>query len=121
MTHATFPALLSEARVIPFLERLADEAPTYSPLELSTSWKNLEGWLLAQLRDDERERLPQLQGLQAASLRTDHERIRNLTWEIAVSIELRCVHVRAIHKLAELLRIRAARAKHVTSDWASMA
>lgn len=90
------------------LERLAVDAPSSS--ELATYWRDFERRLLAELREDERTLLPRLQHPpDTERMLGEHERIRNLAWEVALTTDLGCVHVRAIRKLAALLRERAAR------------
>lgn len=95
-------------RAISSLERLATEAPTSS--ELVARWREFESELLAQLREDERTLLPLLEHpSEAQRTLAENERIRNLTWEVAITSDLGCVHVRAIRKLDALLRQRAER------------
>ena len=95
-------------RAISSLERLASEAPPSH--ELAAYWRDFERRLLAELRDDERTLLPRLaHAPDAERMLAEHERIRNLAWEIAITTDLGCVHVRAVRKLAALLRERASR------------
>ena len=100
-------------RAISSLERLAAEAP--SSRELAACWRDFEGRLLAQLREDERKLVPLLaqpsEAQQVKRSLDEHERLRNLAWEIASTSDLGCVHVRAIRRLAVLLRERAQRSQ----------
>lgn len=104
-------------RAISSLERLAVEAATSG--ELARLWRDFEARLLAELREDERKLLPlracpsEAQKVQRSL--AEHERIRNLAWEIAITTDLGCVHVRAIHRLAAVLRERAQRSQRLMS------
>lgn len=106
MDEVAGSAVSSVVRAISSLEQLATEAP--SSRELVTRWRDFEGALLAQLREDERTLLPLLaQPSEAELALKEHERIRNLAWEIAITTDLGCVHLRAIRKLEAVLRQRA--------------
>lgn len=100
-------------RAISSLERLAVEAPSSS--ELAARWRDFEGRLLSQLREDERKLLPLLahpsEVPRVQQSLAEHERLRNLAWEVALTTDLGCVHVRAISRLAVLLRERAQRSQ----------
>lgn len=92
------------------LERLAAEAPSSS--ELATYWRDFERRLLAELREEESTLLPLLANPpDNEQMLAEHERIRNLAWEVGLTADLGCVHVRAIRKLGALLRERAARSR----------
>ena len=106
MNRAVIPSFENPRQAIQFLSGLSEEAPEWSAAELPNSWRSWERALLAQLRDDERQwwlSLPVIEPELAKKARAEHERIRNLVWEIGVSIDLCCVHVRAIRKLAAVL------------------
>jgi hypothetical protein len=106
-------AWTSMERAISSLERLATEEP--SSRELAAYWRDFERRLLAELREDERTLLPRLaHPPDAVRMLAEHERIRNLAWEVALTTDLGCVHVRAIRKLGVLLRERAARSQPAT-------
>lgn len=101
---------LAVERAIAALERLAHEAPSSS--ELAVRWQDFETTLLAQLREEERALSPLLDHpAQARRAIEEHERIRNLAWEVAVSADLGCVHVLAIRKLRALLHARSQRSQ----------
>jgi hypothetical protein len=107
MKEVVSHAWTSMERAISSLERLATEAPPSR--ELAAYWRDFERRLLAELREDERTLLPCLtHPPDAERMLAEHERIRNLAWEIAITTDLGCVHVRAVRKLAALLRERAA-------------
>jgi hypothetical protein len=92
------------------LERLAVEAPSSS--ELATYWRDFERRLLAELREEESVLLPLLaHPPDSERMLAEHERIRNLAWEVGLTTDLGCVHVRAIRKLGTLLRDRASRSQ----------
>jgi len=99
MTRTLIPTTASSANVVAFVERLALDAPFWDPARLAVVWKDVERRLLRQLREDE----ARSGSAQAQPGRVDYERIRNLTWEVTLSIDLGCVHVRALSLLAELL------------------
>jgi hypothetical protein len=108
MKEVASHAWTSMESAISSLERLAAEAP--SSRELAAYWRDFERRLLAELREDERTLLPSLaHPPDAERMLAEHERIRNLAWEVALTTDLGCVHVRAIRKLGALLRERAAR------------
>jgi hypothetical protein len=108
----------SATNLVAFVDKLAADAPFWDPAKLAVVWKDVERRLLSQLREDER-RSRSLQASpppEAARTSVDYERIRDLTWEVAVSIDLGCVHVRALSRLAELLKeqTRCREAHHVS-------
>lgn len=106
MNPAVIPSFENPRQAIQFLSSLSDDAPAWSAPELARSWFTWERSLLAQLREEERQQSPSLQAAQlglAAKASSEHDRIRNLVWEISVSIDLCCVHVRAVRKLAAVL------------------
>jgi len=92
--------------VVALVEKLAADAPCWDPAQLAVVWKDVERRLLPQLREDERRNssLQAQDAPKAEQSHVDYERMRNLAWEVAISIELRCVHVRALSRLAELLK-----------------
>lgn len=95
--------------VIPLLEKLADDAPFWDPTHLAIVWRDVERRVLEQLREEERQSLASAQAAHpkaAEQAGDERERIRNLAWEITVSIDLGRVHVRAISALAALLQAR---------------
>jgi len=99
----------SPATVVALVEKLAADAPYWDPAQLAAVWKDVERRLLPQLREDERRNksLQAQDAAQAERSRVDYERMRNLAGEVAISIELRCVHVRALARLAELLKAQS--------------
>jgi hypothetical protein len=100
-------------RAISSLERLAIEAPSSN--ELQAYWRDFERRLLAELREDERTLLPLLaHPPDSERMLAEHERIRNLAWEVGITTDLGCVHVRAIRTLGALLRERAGRSQPAT-------
>ena len=106
MNQTVKPTTGNATNVVALVEKLAEDAPFWDPAQLALVWKDVERRLLPQLSEDER-RSRALQGQHGRSAEqrlVDYERLRNLAWEIAVSIDVGCVHVRALSKLAELLK-----------------
>jgi hypothetical protein len=106
MNRTVNPTTGNAENVVAFVEKLAADAPYWDPAQLAVVWKEVERRLLPRLRQDER-RSGSLQASHAPPAErsnVDFERMRNLAWEIAVSIEVGCVHVRALSRLAELLK-----------------
>ena len=106
MNRSVNRATGNATNVVALVEKLAEDAPFWDPKQLALVWRDVERRLLPQLSENER-RSRALQGQQAPSAeqrQVDYERLRNLAWEIAVSIDVGCVHVRALSKLAELLK-----------------
>ena len=86
------------------LQRIAEHARQSSadiPAELRSAWSDLERQLLHGLRVEER-------ALSAPGTAIGcNERIRNLVWEVTISIELQTPRVGGMLTLANLLRARA--------------
>lgn len=80
------------------LEQLAERAPSIDEAELVSLWPAVERRVLTRVRADRHE-----------STTSDEQRIRNLAWEIGVSVDLFAVHVGALRTLANLLRERGQR------------
>lgn len=113
MKATTSHAWTSMERAISALEVLAAEAPWSN--ELAAYWRDFERRLLAELRDAERTLLPRLaHPPDAEQMLAEHERIRNLAWQVAITTDLGCVHMRIIRQLGALLRERAARTQPPT-------
>lgn len=107
MSQSEGSSMQAPTSVIAILEDLVEDAPFWAPVNLAVFWKDIERRLLAQLRDEERRNLPlwkSVDPVEAERSRVEYERIRNLAWEVAVSIELGCVHMRALGLIATLLR-----------------
>ena len=91
----------AEAReVAAVLAQLAQGCGAMSPAEFSGIWRGLEPRVLAYLRACEAE-----EGLTSGSV----ERLRNLTWEVAVTADINSVHRAALSRLAQLFGERAGR------------
>lgn len=90
------------------VDQLALRAPTIDATELIALWPWVEGLMLDRVRADETE-LEAGGGFDSALLRAEGQRIRNLAWEIGVSVDLGAVHRPALEALADLLRKRGAR------------
>lgn len=88
--------------------QLAQRAPTIETAELSSLWPWVESLVLDRVHSDETEAEPRF-GSGSARLRAEAQRIRNLAWEVAVSIDLGAVHVNALEALTALLRKRGRR------------
>ena len=87
------------------LDQLAERAPTLDPTELVARWPALERRVLARVRADKH-----VEGNALADReQPEEQRVRNLAWEIGVSVDLQAVHVGAIRALAKLLSERAQR------------
>jgi hypothetical protein len=107
----TQPSLANEAEfgdLARALELLAERAPTMEPTELVRLWPTLELRVLGCLRLD---RHPERGAASPETrlLRLEEERLRNLAWEIGVSVDLHAVHVGALRALAKLLGERGQR------------
>ena len=84
------------------LEQLAERAPAIDAAELVRLWPGVESRVLSRLSADEhKEESPLLQ--------SEAQRIRNLAWEVGVSVDLYAVHLGALRTLADLLRQRGQR------------
>lgn len=82
------------------LDQLIARLPALTDLELIALWPGLERRVLALVLADD--------GSDAAGLaHPEQQRVRNLVWEIGVSVDLQAMHVRALETLARLLRARA--------------
>lgn len=102
-----------EAReIVALLQELSGRAHL-APAELEASWPALERRVVRCLR------VLQNESPQDASQAAEIERLRNLAWEVGVSIDLRCLHARALHTLTERLATRVAKARSARSDAAS--
>lgn len=80
------------------LDELAQRAPAIDAAELVSLWPKVESRVLARVRADEYE---------GGALGGVGERVRNLAWEIGVSVDLYAVHLGAVRTLAKLLREHA--------------
>ena len=79
------------------VHELAESAPLLEADALVTRWPEIERRVLARVRAEEYE------GSAQGGL---GEGIRNLAWEIGVSVDLHAVHLGALRTLADLLRER---------------
>ena len=84
------------------LDQLAERAPTLDSAELVALWPEVEARVLARISADEHRH-------ESPLVHAESERIRNLAWEIGVSVDLHAVHLGALQKLADLLRERGQR------------
>lgn len=90
------------------IDQLALRAPAIGAGELIALWPWVEGLVLDRVRADEAE-AERDSAVDSALLRAEGQRIRNLAWEIGVSVDLSAVHVGALAALGELLRKRGSR------------
>lgn len=90
------------------LDRFAERAPGAHPVELVALWPELERRVLKRVSAGERESESAALDL-ANAPRSESERIRNLAWEIGVSVDLHAVHLGALRALTKLLRERGQR------------
>jgi len=92
------------------LDELADRAAELDAVELATRWPELESRLLARVDADERSPRSAADEfespLESPLARSEGERIRNLAWEVGVSVDLHAAHLNALRTLAQLLRER---------------
>jgi hypothetical protein len=84
------------------LDQLAERASALDSAQLVSLWPELEARVLARVSADEHRHETPL-------LHAESERIRNLAWEIGVSVDLHAVHLGALRTLADLLRERGQR------------
>lgn len=93
------------------LQRIAEHARHSAgdiPAELRSAWSDLERELLRGLRLEERAlSAPGTVPLRELTAIGSNERIRNLVWEVTISIELQKPRVGGMLTLANLLRARA--------------
>ncbi|HKO50596.1 MAG TPA: hypothetical protein VJV79_22890 [Polyangiaceae bacterium] len=99
------------------LDELAERAPTIDPTELAALWPELERRVLLRMRADR----PFEGSLKAPQLQAEEQRLRNLAWEVGVSVDLHAVHLGAIRTLATLLRERSQRSGRRVSSYDSNA
>jgi hypothetical protein len=104
----TTAELLSAVTLLQQLAEQARRAELAWPANLEATWNDLERRLLRGLRAEERAASPAgsdpVRELKAIGA---NERIRNLVWEVSISIQLASPRPGAMLKLAELLRARA--------------
>lgn len=105
VTNTGSPVLESYADLLQALEAFSTSAASSDGSELIALWPRLERRLLSRVRADEVPAASPLDG----SPTTEPHRIRNLAWEVGVSVDLRAVHLRALETLARLVRERAER------------
>jgi hypothetical protein len=95
---------------VALLQQLAEQsrlAGTFSAHDKVT-WNDLERQLLLNLRTEERAASPAgADPLREPKALGSNEHIRNLVWEVSVSIDLQSPREGALLELAELLRARA--------------
>jgi hypothetical protein len=84
------------------LTQFAERAAFSEARELLGSWPGLERRLLACLRSEMPEIPKKLPAVEA-------ERLRNLAWEVGVSVDMHAVHLRALAMLARLFGEHVAR------------
>lgn len=89
------------------VDQLTQRAPTIGAEELSSLWPWVENQVLDRVHADETE--AERRGFGGAKLRAEGQCIRNLAWEVAVSIDLGAVHLKALEALTEALRKRGRR------------
>lgn len=104
VTNTGRPGLESYAELLRALDAFSTRAANSDGSELIALWPRLERRILSRLRDDAPSATP-LDG----SPTLEQHRIRNLAWEVGVSVDLRAVHLRALETLARLVRERAER------------
>ena len=123
METATPTTELEYLELASTVARVAERAPIADPAELIELWPAVEQRVLDRVSADgtEREHATQERANAPRPDRSDHsdhvqrserlegERIRNLAWEIGVSIDLRAVHLGALGALAKVLRERGQR------------
>ena len=86
------------------LDLLAERAPSIDAAKLVDLWPAVEERVLAVVGEGPEATTASAGG--TPLLLSDEERIRNLAWEVGVSVDLHAVHVGAIRALAALLRER---------------
>jgi hypothetical protein len=84
------------------LDQLAERASALDSAELVALWPGLERRVLARARADAHDE-------ESPLLQAEEQRIRNLAWEIGVSVDLYAVHLGALRTLANVLRERGQR------------
>jgi hypothetical protein len=104
-----------------FLEQLAERAATNDSAELAALWPGVEDRVLSCVRADARGNANAAVGPATSRPQAEEQRLRNLAWEVAVSIDLGAVHVGAIRGLAGLLRERGQRSSRRSSSHGSNA
>jgi hypothetical protein len=104
VTNTVNPVLESYAELLKALDAFSTRAVCSDGSELMALWPGLERRLLSRMRADEGSARP-LEG----SPTSEQHRIRNLAWEVGVSVDLQAVHLRALETLSRLVRERAER------------
>jgi len=90
------------------MDRLAERAPVIPAEQLVEIWPTLEERVLERVSADGYDD-GHATGDLASVPRLEGERIRNLAWEIGVSVDLHAVHLGALRALGRLLRERSQR------------
>ena len=105
MTQEFDPEASEYHAVATLLERLCQLAPAEHASALAGLWSAIEPRLLACLRAYERSAAAATRG---AAVIPEVECLRNLTWEVSVSLELGSVRLRALQKMAHVFAERIA-------------
>jgi hypothetical protein len=90
------------------LDLLAERAPVADATELVEVWPELEQRVLDRVSVDAYDNGNTARD-SAGAKHWEAERIRNLAWEVGVSVDLHAVHLGALRALANLLRERGQR------------
>lgn len=105
MTQEFDPEASEYRAVVTLLERLCKLAPVEHASALAGLWSGIEPRLLACLRAYERGAAAATHG---AAVIPEVECLRNLTWEVSVSLELGSVRLGALRKMAHVFAERIA-------------
>jgi hypothetical protein len=105
MTQEFDPEASEYLAVATLLERLSQLAPVEHASALAGLWSGIEPRLLACLRAYER---CGAAGSHGAAVMPEVECLRNLTWEVSVSLELGSVRLGALRKMALVFSERVA-------------
>jgi len=100
---------LGYAELARALDQLAERAPTMDAAELVALWPGIERRVVVRVCADKRDDGNAADGGESPLPPSEEQRVRNLAWEVGVSVDLHAVHVGAIRALAKLMRERGQR------------
>ncbi len=111
------------ARLDALIERLLDPVQANDPGGLVRVWGDFEHGLAAHLEAEEQCLLPGFERVdtaEAASIRSDHAKLRRLVAEVGAGIELQIVREHTVRQLVHFLRSHAVMEEQTLHRWADL-